>query len=111
MFLGDLLAMPVLQAGRRVGYVADVRLVIPPHTPGQQVGTPRIYGIVVCPRRTGTFLGFERTGVSEPRLLAAFFGWRARGSFLVLWRDLASMAETGVELRPDAARWSAELVG
>lgn len=110
MFLGDLLAGPVLQDGRRVGYLADVRLSVPRHTPGQRVGTPRVYGIVVCPRRTASFMGFERTGVTEPRLLSAFFRWRARGSFLVLWEDLAAVAETGVELRPDAAHWSPELV-
>ena len=109
MFLGDLLARPVLQAGRRVGYVADVRLVVPRHTPGQRVGTPRVYGVIVCPRWTGSFMGFERTGVREPRLLARFFEWRARGSFLVLWDDLAAVADTGVELRPQARRWSPAL--
>lgn len=109
MYLGDLLTMPVLQDGGRVGYVADVRLLVPPHTPGQQVGTPRVYGIVICPRRTGSFVGYERTGVGEPRLLAAFFRWRARGSFLVLWPDLARVGEDGVDLRPGARRWSAEL--
>ncbi len=109
MFLGDLVATPVLQDGRRVGYVGDVRLLVPPHTPGQQVGTPCVYGIVVCPRRTASFVGYERTGVREPRLLAAFFRWQARGSFLVLWPDLAGLTETGVELRPDAGRWSPAL--
>lgn len=109
MFLGDLVAAPVLQDGRRVGYVADVRLLVPPHTPGQRVGTPRVYGIVVCPRHTASFVGYERTGVREPRLLAAFFRWRARGSFLVLWPDLARVGENGVDLRLDARRWSADL--
>lgn len=109
MFLGDLLATPVSQAGRPLGYVADVRLSVPRHTPGQRVGTPRVYGIVVCPRRTGSFMGFERTRASEPRLLAAFFRWPARGSFLVLWPDVAVVAATGVELRPDARSWSPTL--
>ncbi len=109
MFLGDLLMAPVLQQGRKVGYVADVRLLVPPHTPGQQLGNPRVYGIVVCPRRTGSFVGYERTGVRQPRLLASFFRWRARGSFLVLWADLARIGVNGVDLRSGAGRWSAEL--
>lgn len=109
MFLGDLIGAPVLESGRRVGYLIDLRLFIPDHTPGQQVGTPVVHGIVVCPRRAASFVGYERTGVTEPRLLAAFFSWRTRGSFLVLWPDLAAWGTDGVELRPGATRWSARL--
>jgi hypothetical protein len=109
MFLGDLLGMPVLQDGRQVGFVNDVRLFVPDHTPGQQVGTPQVYGVVVCPRRASSFVGYERSRMNEPRALAALFGWRTRGSFLVLWTDLLMWAETGVELRPDATRWSPSL--
>ncbi len=109
MFLGDLIGRPVLESGERVGYVADVRLFVPDHTAGQQVGTPVVHGVVVCPRRTASFAGYERTEASEPRLLAAFFEWRNRGSFLALWPDLLEWGETGVELAPGATRWSTTL--
>lgn len=109
MFLGDLLGSPVREAGERVGYLADVRLFLPDHTPGQQVGTPVLHGVVVCPRRAGSFLGYERSDVNAPALLARFFRWRSRGSFLVLWPDVAECGELGVDLRPGAERWSPAL--
>ncbi|MDQ7992803.1 MAG: hypothetical protein AAGC63_04070 [Propionicimonas sp.] len=109
MFLGDLLGRPVLQSGRQVGYLADVRLHVPDRSPGQRLGDPRVYGVVVCPRRTGSFDGYERRGLDAPALLARYFRWRARGSFLVLWEDLAHWGEPAVELRPGASRWSPEL--
>jgi len=109
MFLGDLLGAQVLENGRRVGYLNDVRLFVPDRTEGQQVGTPVVYGIVVCPRQASSFLGYERTEMNEPRLLAAFFAWRTRGSFLVLWDDLQLWNPGGVEIRPGSKRWSTAL--
>jgi hypothetical protein len=109
MFLGDLIGKPVLQAGEHVGYITDIRLFIPDHTPGQQVGTPVVHGVVVCPRRTGSFVGYERNTVNEPRAIAAFFEWRGRGSFLALWPDLQQWGEDGVEIRADATHWSTEI--
>lgn len=111
MFLGDVIGQPVLADGQRVGYLSDVRLFVPDHTAGQQVGTPEVYGVVICPRRTGSFLGFERRGVRAPWLLASWYRWRARGSFLVLWVDVAAWGDGGVDLRPDAPRWSPEVGG
>lgn len=109
MFLGDVLGRPVLQGGRKAGYLADVRLFVPDHTSGQQVGTPEIYGVVVCPRRSASFLGYERTEVTKPAMLARLLSWRSRGSFLVLWTDLAAWSPTTVELRAGATRYSPEL--
>lgn len=111
MFLADLIGAQALTDGERVGYVVDVRMFLPDHTPGQQVGTPQLYAVVICPRRTGSFLGYERTGVQAPWLLASWFRWRSRGSFLVLWADLAAWGENGVDLHPGAPRWSAQLPG
>lgn len=109
MFLGDLIGTPVLEAGRQVGYLNDVRLFIPDHTPGQQVGTPMVHGIVVCPRRASSFVGYERKAVREPRLLAGLFAWRTRGSFLIQWADVLTWAEGGVEIRQGATHWSPAL--
>lgn len=109
MFLGDLLGAQVLQDGRRVGYLNDVRLFVPDRTEGQQVGTPVVHGIIVCPRRASSFLGYERSTMTEPRLLAALLAWRTRGSFLVLWGDVQIWNEGGVEIRDGAPRWSPSL--
>ena len=46
-----------------------------------------------------------------PWLLASWYRWRARGSFLVLWADVAAWGDGGVDLRPDAPRWSPEVGG
>ena len=109
MFLGDVLGAQVLEAGRRVGYLVDVRFLVPHHTPGQQVGTPQVFGIVVCPRRASSFLGYERTGVTAPALLARLLTWRSRGSFLVLWKDVAEWGEGAVGLWEGAERFSPQL--
>ena len=109
MFLGDLLGAQVLEDGRRVGYLNDVRLFVPDRTEGQQVGTRVVHGVIVCPRQASSFLGYERATMNEPRLLAAFFAWRTRGSFLVLWDDLQLWNEGGVEIRARATRWSTTL--
>jgi len=109
MFLGDLIGAQVLQDGRKVGYVNDVRMFVPDRADGQLVGTPVVHGIMVCPRRASSFLGYERNTMTQPRLLAAFFGWRTRGSFVVLWEDLQLWSEGGVELRHGAVRWSTAL--
>ena len=46
---------------------------------------------------------------NAPALLARFFYWRSRGSFLVLWPDVAECGELGIDLRPGAQRWSPAL--
>ena len=40
---------------------------------------------------------------------ARLLSWRSRGSFLVLWTDLAAWSPTTVELRAGATRYSPEL--
>ncbi|HEY3548246.1 MAG TPA: hypothetical protein VGK17_19405 [Propionicimonas sp.] len=109
MFLGDLLGARVLENGQMVGYLNDVRMFVPHRTEGQLVGSPQVYGVVVCPRKASSFLGYERNTMNEPRLLASFFAWRTRGSFLVLWEDLQIWNEAGVEIREGARRWSTAL--
>ena len=109
MFLGDVIGAPALADGERIGYLSDVRFFVPHRSPGQQVGSPEVHSVVICPRRTGSFLGYERTGVREPWLLATYYRWRSRGSFLVLWSDVVAWGEGGIDLRPGAVRWSPEL--
>lgn len=109
MILGDLLGTPVLDSdGGRLGRVADVRFVLdgPPH---QLMAEPRMLGVVVGPHSAASFLGYERNGITQPRTIARILGWRHRGSFLVLWEDIALVGPRSVRLRPGFTRYSTSL--
>ena len=109
MILGDLLGTPVLDAdGGRLGRVADVRFVLD-GTPHQLMAEPRLLGMVVGPHSAASFLGYERNGLSRPWLLAQLLRWRHRGSFLVLWEDIAVVGANSVRLRPGFTRYNTAL--
>ncbi|TQJ57994.1 hypothetical protein FBY30_0195 [Arthrobacter sp. SLBN-83] len=109
MILGDLLGTPVLDAdGGRLGRVADVRFVLA-GTPHQLMAEPRLLGLIVGPHSAASFLGYERNGLTRPHLIARFLRWRHRGSFLVLWEDVAQVGARSVRLRPGFTRYSAAL--
>lgn len=111
MILSELIGAPVVDGGTRVGRVNDVRLVLdatpdqaePDRTP---MPTARLYGLIVGPSTAGSFLGYERSGVSSPWPIAQLLRWRRRDAFLILWRDVGGMSADGVLLRPGARRWS-----
>ena len=111
MILGDLLGTPVHDAdGGRLGRVADARFVLdgPPH---QLMAEPRLLGLVVSPHSVASFLGYERNGLTRPWLLARLLRWRHRGSFLVLWEDIAMVGPRSVRLRPGFTRYNTMLEG
>ncbi|MDQ0770164.1 hypothetical protein QF031_002913 [Pseudarthrobacter defluvii] len=109
MILGDLLGTPVLDAdGGRLGRVADVRFVLD-GAPRQLMAEPRLLGMIVGPHSASSFLGYERNGLTRPRMIARILQWRHRGSFLVLWEDIAMVATHSVRLRPGYTRYSAAL--
>ncbi|MGH1526591.1 PRC-barrel domain-containing protein [Leifsonia sp. L25] len=110
MILSDLLGSPVLAAdGERLGQVVDARLVLD-GPPDGLLAAARLYGLVVSPHAHQSFAGYERTGVDAPALIARFLRWRARGSFLVLWKDLDSFGDDGVlRLRRGATLYSPRL--
>ena len=111
MILSDLIDRPVRDAGgERLGVVVDVRFAMD-RSDGRLLSTPRVFGLIVSPRSSSSFLGYERTGVNAPALLARWFAWRERGSFLVLWEDLAALGEAAVTLREGAVRYSPRLAG
>ncbi|ROS26054.1 PRC-barrel domain-containing protein [Cellulomonas sp. PhB150] len=111
MILSDLLDTPVTDAdGTRVGYVIDVRFVLD-GPPDGLLAAPRLHGLLVSPRTGTSFLGYERSGVRSPAFLARWFAWRHRGTFLVHWTDVASVADGRVDLAADHRRWSPTLTG
>jgi sporulation protein YlmC with PRC-barrel domain len=106
MILSDLLGDTVLTAdGERIGEVVDARLALD-GPPDGMLAAARLYGLVVSPHSHSSFAGYERTGVNAPALVARFLRWRGRGSVLVLWPDLASVADHVVRLRPGATLYS-----
>jgi sporulation protein YlmC with PRC-barrel domain len=109
MILSDLLDREVRSAsGERLGVVVDVRFAVD-GPPRQLLAQARLHGLIVSPRSHSSFLGYERTEVTRPALIAHLLHRRARGTFLVLWRDLASLEGDAVVLREGAVRYSPRL--
>jgi len=78
MILSEVLTLPVLDAaGEQVGVVADLRFELDPAT-----GEARLLGVLVGRRAHSVFLGYERTGVTAPAVIARFLAWRERGAVL-----------------------------
>ncbi|MBO9555330.1 PRC-barrel domain containing protein [Cellulomonas sp.] len=111
MILGDLLDSPVVDpAGRPLGFVVDVRLVLDGPVEGP-LAAPRVHGLLVSPRTGTSFLGYERTGLRAPALLARYLRWRHRGSFLVHWTDVEEASADRVTLVEGYRRWSPAMFG
>ena len=111
MILGDLLDSPVLGPdGARLGFVVDVRFALDGPLDGL-LAAPRLHGLLVSPRTGTSFLGYERNGVNAPAVLARWFAWRHRGTFLVRWADVESVGREAVTLRQGFRRVSAGLPG
>jgi sporulation protein YlmC with PRC-barrel domain len=105
MILTDILGCEVRDSrDERLGEVSDVRFAVDA-TPGQLLAQARLVGIVVSPRTASSFLGYERQGITEPWPVAQILSWWHRGSFLVLWEDLASAGPDVVTLRPGFAAY------
>ncbi|MFN3006076.1 hypothetical protein [Mycolicibacterium wolinskyi] len=106
MQLSSLLGLQVIDAGHHpVGIVVDVRLGIAgdraDHPP-----TPRVTGLVISPRTRSSYLGYERTSLDSPALIAAIARWRHRGTFLAAWEDVGRVCTDHVTLRPGYRRHS-----
>lgn len=102
MLLTDLLDLPVHDHnGDRVGWVCDIRFRIPARPAASDrggVASPEVVGILLSPRRRGSYLGFERTDVHAPVLLARWIRWRHRGTCLVPWSDVDHVEDGAVVL-------------
>ncbi|VXC56533.1 conserved hypothetical protein [Arthrobacter sp. 9AX] len=109
MILGDLLGVDVYNDdGTRLGRVADARFVVD-GAPRQLLAEARLLGLVVSPHSASSFLGYERTGLQQPWPLPSLLRWRHRGSFLVLWEDIAMIGAKSVRLREGYTAYSPAL--
>lgn len=108
MTLGDLLDLAVRDDhGGHLGYVVDVRLVLD-EPPRGLLAAPRLHGLLVSPRTRTSFLGYERSQVRGPWPVAALLRHRHRGTFLVLWEDVAAVGPD-VVLRAGCRRYDPAL--
>jgi sporulation protein YlmC with PRC-barrel domain len=109
MILGDLLGAQVYDGnGEHLGRVADARFIVD-GPPQQLMAEARLLGLVVSPHSASSFLGYERTGLSQPWPLARILRWRHRGSFLVLWEDIAQLGVEYVRLREGFTSYNPKL--
>lgn len=109
MQLSNLLGLRVLDAGHHpVGTVIDVRLKFAGDG-GEHPGRPELVGLVVSPRTRSSYLGYERTAINAPALIATIAAWRHRGTFLAAWDDVARVGSNHVTLRVGYSRHSPTL--
>jgi hypothetical protein len=109
MRLSDLLGLGVLDpGGRRLGTVIDVRLAVGGAL-NSRPGPPAVFGLIVSPRTGSSYLGYERSQVRRPAMVAALLRWRHRGAHLVLWSDLHAVSTDHITVRDGYQRYSPEL--
>ena len=109
MILTELLGRPVYEDTTRVGVLTDLRFVLDDQSTDHAVAPARLYGLLVSPHTSGSFLGYERRGVQAPWPIAPLLRWRERQSFLVLWSEVGELSPDRIALRPGFTRWSPEL--
>lgn len=109
MQLSNLLGLRVLDAGHHpVGTVIDVRLRIADDG-ADHPGSPELTGLVISPRTRSSYLGYERTGLDAPWLIATIAAWRHRGTFLAAWNDVGRVGSDHITLRVGYTRRSPAL--
>lgn len=97
MILSDLIGSHVVdEQGAPLGRVSDARFRLSGHTTPPRA---TLQGIIVSPRTAASFLGYERTGMTRPVVLARILRWLHRGSFFIAWSDIARIDEDTVTLR------------
>ncbi|MGV0810266.1 hypothetical protein [Mycolicibacterium setense] len=106
MQLSNLLGLRVLDAGHHpVGNVIDVRLKLDGDS-AEHPRSPELTGLVISPRTRSSYLGYERTDLDAPWLIATTARWRHRGTFLAAWDDVAKVASDHITLRAGYGRHS-----
>jgi hypothetical protein len=107
MILSDIIGLRVVDPdGDVLGRIVDARFRL------EGSGTPstaRLVGIIVSPRSATSFLGYERSSMSRPVVLARILRWMHRGSCLVPWHSIAGFYDDRVELRDGYEQLSSSL--
>jgi sporulation protein YlmC with PRC-barrel domain len=103
MQLSELLGLPVRDdGGHFLGTVIDARVAL-----GERADQPpQLVGVLVSPRSRASFLGYERTETTQPRVLSAILRWRHRGTFLASWEHVGRIDADTVRLRKGYVRFS-----
>jgi len=84
-----------------LGYVTDLQCTLDGPSRGA-VPAPRLRGLVVTPRLTGSSLGYQQRGHRGPWLIGALVRWLHRNSRVVDW-DLVDEVRSGeIRLKADA---------
>jgi hypothetical protein len=102
MIITDLLGAKVF-GPEFVGFVSDVRFSF---DAGNRAA---LYGILVSPHARSSSLGYERSDVRSPALIAALVRWRHRGTFLVRWEDIERFDPQKITLRTGFTKVSSQL--
>jgi hypothetical protein len=104
--LSELLSIEVVDTtAQRIGTVVDVRLVVSGAL-DDSPSAPTLFGLVISPRTTSSYLGYERSDARRPALLSALLRWRHRNAFLALWSDIERIDAQSVTLRAGFSRYS-----
>ena len=104
MRLSELLRRPVLdESGAEVGRVHDVRLVRDGPAMGEFGPAYRVLGLVVGPIGIGERLGYGRTDMTGPWLIAAPLTVRHRRARFVPWERVAEVTDETVRISGSAA--------
>lgn len=90
ILVSDLLGRSVVCAGHHVGYLDDIRFQLQ-HNTKDEPGLASVYGFLISPKHRTSYLGFERSNVTRPWVIAKLQRWRHQHTFLVLWDDIASL--------------------
>ncbi|MDQ3896738.1 MAG: PRC-barrel domain-containing protein [Actinomycetota bacterium] len=99
MRLSELLRRPVVdESGTEVGHVHDVRLVRDGPPMGEFGPAYRVLGLVVGPRGIGERLGYGRTDMTGPWLIAAPLSLRHRRARFVPWDRVAEVSKERVRI-------------
>lgn len=108
MLLSDVVKLPVFANGELLGRVIDARFEVAVRDE-EIVGPARLLGLVVNHNNSASYLGYERTSVRRPWLLARYLAWRHRGAFLLAWKDIDRIGHSGVQVRPGFTRQGVSL--
>ncbi len=98
MILSDLIDAEVVDStGARLGWVLDLRF-----SRGRDDSSQaRLEAMVVGGHRRVPFLGYERAGMTRPKILAWFLHRMHRDSRLIPWSEAARLDEGRITLRAD----------